>query len=98
DDRDEGIYIGGRWIFDRHAGRHQFSSFLVAHDSAHCRQLDAAVDASNLVGIRDRYGFHAQPTLPVDGDEIRKVELSLCVLRSNASDRIEQREFYLPDL
>ena len=64
--------------------------FWSSHDSAHCRQLDAAVDASNLVGIRDGHGFDAQPALPVDLHEIRQVVLFLRVLRGDAPDRVEQ--------
>ena len=43
----------------RDAGRHQLGVLLRPHDAAHCRQLDAAVDAPNLVGIRDGHGFDA---------------------------------------
>ena len=48
----------GVWIFDRDAGVHELCRFFrVAHDGAHRRQLAAAVDASNLVRIRDGNEF-----------------------------------------
>ena len=61
--------------------------FCVSHDSAHCRQLDAAVDAANLVGIRDGDRFDRRPALPVDRDEIRQVVLAAARSRRRCSAR-----------
>ena len=58
-DLDVAIDVGRRRILDRDAGRHQFRVLVLSHDSAHCRQLRAAVDAANFVGVRDGQRFDA---------------------------------------
>ena len=56
-DRHVGVDVRGGRILDRDARRHQFVRFSLSHDSAHRRQLDAAVDAANLVGDSRRSRF-----------------------------------------
>src|SRR6185369_3171230 len=88
--RDALVDVDGGGILDRDAGCHQLGGFVIAHDSAHCRQLDAAVDASNFIGIRDGDGLHNLAALPVDGDQIGQVILVLRVLGGNTAHGVEQ--------
>ena len=81
---DVGVDVGRRRILDRDAGRHQRVVFLLSHDSAHFRQLRAAVDAANLVGVRDRHGFDAQAALAVNRDQIGQVVFPVAHLRRDA--------------
>ena len=87
---DVAIDVGRRRILDRDARRHQLRVLLLSHDAAHCRQLGAAVDAANLVGVCDGDGFDRRPALPVDRDEIGQVILALRVFRADAAHRVEQ--------
>jgi hypothetical protein len=89
-DGDAEIDVGGCRILDRHAGRHQFRNCVVAHNSTDGRELGAAVDASNLVRVRDGDGFDNPALPPEDGHEVGQVILVLGILGRDAAHRVEQ--------
>ena len=62
----------------------------VADDSADSGKLRPAVDAANLVGVGDGHRLDLLPALPVDGDQVGQVVLSLGVFGSDAAHRVEQ--------
>ena len=68
--------------------RSQF--FVALADAAHLRQLDAAVDALNLVWIVERDRLDTEARAAVDRDEIGQVVLPLGVLRCDGPDGVEQ--------
>ena len=83
------FYVDSTCI-DCDACRHQLRGLFVSHSSAHCRELAAAVDASNLFRIRDDYGFDAASLPAEDRHQVRKVVLALRVLGRDAAHRIEE--------
>src|ERR1700736_2630048 len=83
------VDISGGRILDRHSSGHQVGGLLLPHDSTHCREIGAAIDAANLVRIRDGHGFDPPAALTVNGDEVGKVILTLDVRCRDAADRLE---------
>ena len=81
-DRHVAIDVGRGGIFNRHPGGHQRCVLGVSHDATHCRELDAAVDAPNLVGIRDGHGLDGEAAVAENGYEIRQVIFLLGVVGS----------------
>ena len=77
-------------ILDRDPCVHQFCVFLLSHDAADLRQLAAAVDAADFVGIRDEDRLDALPSAPKDCDQVGQVVLVLRVQSGNAANPIEQ--------
>ena len=89
-DRDVAIDVGRRRILDRDTGRHQLLVLLLSHDSAHCRELGAAVDAANLVGIRDGDGFDDAPSLAENRHEVGQIVFALGVVGGDGSHGVEE--------
>ena len=86
-----GVDVGRGRVDDRDAGGHQFFVLRLSHDSAHFREFRAAVDAPDFRGVVDHERFHRQLPPPIDGNQIRQVELALRVLRRNAPQGVEER-------
>ena len=89
-DVDMRIHVGRRRILNRDAGGHQLLVLRLSHDSAHCRQLEAAVDSPDFVGVRHGQRFDAEPALPVERNDVGQVVLALRVFRRDAGQRLEQ--------
>ena len=89
-DLDLRIHVGRRRIVNRHAGGHQRLVLCLSHDSTHCREVDAAVDSPNFVGVRDRQRADAEPAPPVERHHVWQVILALRVLRRDAGEGLEQ--------
>src|SRR5262245_31854739 len=87
---DAAVDVNRRRILERDAGCHQLRVLLLPHDVTHCRELDAAVDAANLVWLRDGNRFDRTPLAAEDRDKIRQVILLLRVGRCHAPQGLEE--------
>ena len=68
-DADIAVDVGRCGILDGDAGRHQLLVLPGSHDSTHLFEFHAAVDAPNLVRIRDGQRFDALATARQDRRE-----------------------------
>src|SRR5207249_11760069 len=84
------VAVGRGRVFDGDARSHQFVILSCSHDAAHFRQLAAAVDAADLVGVLDGHRRYGPPALAVDGYQVGQVVFALRVLGGDGGDGVEQ--------